>query len=118
MILAALALALQTAPPPAAIPLHEVSIGYGTCEDWTRARYYSSGARRTDERARRMEQWAWGYLTAFERYGRPRRTVQAEVRNGFWGELDAYCAAHQQMLFGEAVGMLVERSRRRPSRKR
>jgi len=65
-----------------------------------------------------MEQWVWGYLTAFERHGRPRRNVQTDARNAIWQQLDAYCATHPRILFGEAVGMLVEQSRRRSSRQR
>jgi len=67
-----------------------------------------------------MEQWAWGYVTAFERYGEPHRNAQAraDVRNAIWGQLDAYCVAHPRSAFGDAVSLLVERLRRRPSRRR
>jgi len=130
MIVAALVLALEPASLPAGIPPRETSIGFGTCEDWTRARYYADGTARwmmegtvprwRDERARRMEQWAWGYLTAFEHYRRRSRNVraQADLRNAFWGRLDDYCAAHQESLFGDAVQTIVERLSRRSSRHR
>lgn len=65
-----------------------------------------------------MQQWAWGYLTASQRYRPlPIRNVVA-MRDAIWGQLDAYCTTHQRASFGEAVSMLVEQLRRRPSRQR
>lgn len=112
MILAAFALALQPAPPSRAAPAGEHHMGWHSCEDWTRARQVS--------RERPMEEWAWGYLTAFSRYGpRTNAAAPAEMRRVIWGRLDAYCAAHQRAAFGEAVSLLVEElRRRRPSRRR
>lgn len=103
-------------PPPG-----EVSMGYGTCEDWTRARYYEPGRakERVSEGGRRMEQWAWGYLTASQRYRPLPIPNVVAMRDAIWGELDTYCTAHQGTGFGEALSTLVEdfhrrfRSRRR-----
>jgi hypothetical protein len=100
-------------PPPT-----DGSSEYGSCEDWTRSRYYEPGRakERVSEGGRRMQQWAWGYLRASQRY-RPVRNAAA-MRDAIWGQLDAYCATHQGASFGEAVRMLDERWRRRPSRRR
>jgi hypothetical protein len=114
MILAALALALalEPAPPARAAPAAEHHMGWHSCEDWTRARQVS--------RERPMEEWAWGYLTAFTRYGpRTDAAARAEMRRVIWSRLDAYCAADQRATFGDAVSMLVdELRRRRPPRRR
>ena len=113
MIVMALALALQPAPTAAGNEARWASIGYGICEDWTRARAVSH------DRAVRMAQWAWGYLTAFRRYGHPNRQVATSfLRTPILGELDVYCAAHQEALFGDAVSLLVEQHYRRRSRRR
>lgn len=119
---------LQPAPPPAESPPREVSYGYSTCEDWTRSRYYSSftvqvhqqrtlvprRAKATvSEWGRRMEQWAWGYLTASQRYRPLSIPNVVAMRDAIWGELDTYCTAHQGTGFGEALNTLVEDFHRR-----
>lgn len=111
MILAAMALALQPAPAPDRPRPPESHMGWHSCEDWTRARQVS--------RERPMEEWAWGYLTAFSRYG-PRQSAkaEAEMKIAIWDRLDAYCTAHQRATFGEAVGKAVEELRRRSSSRR
>lgn len=111
MILAVLALALQPALPPESPSGPGRHMGWHSCEDWTRARQVS--------RARPMEEWVWGYLTALGRH-RPRLSVAAaaEMRAAIWARLDFYCAAHQQAAFGDAVSIAAEGFRRQTSRRR
>lgn len=107
MMLAALALALQ--PPPASyVPPPRQHMGNHSCEDWTSARRAGRRA------ARAMEEFVWGFLTAFDLYGpRSSRKATADLRASIWGELDAYCAARPTAMFSEPVRLLVDPSRRR-----
>ena len=106
MILIAIALALQAAAPPQGSSSPTTHMGWHSCEDWTRAREV--------RRAREMEEWVWGYLTALGRYG-PRRSAGApeEMRRAIWGRLDVYCAGNQRATFGNAVRLAVEGFRQR-----
>jgi hypothetical protein len=101
----------QTVAPPAPRPLLMVSMGYYTCEDWTIERRLAPwrAAQGMDARAvRRLEQWVWGYMEAFSRYGHPRGKVPM-MKNPIFAELDTYCAAHQTALIVDSVSQLVER---------